>query len=159
MTTVAEALTDGSLRWRRVDDGEWELVDGDETLGRLRGDQVELGDRVLRLSQDRAHIRVTDVARESGIATLRVSSYGVGVIFAANGRLRITRERHIPPTWQITLDIGGPQLLRVAKIGKSLRFRQGADFDEARQGVDLGIVAVLVAVMLVRPALAPAEAA
>lgn len=149
MSTVTEALENGSLRWRRDRDGDWELLADGEVAGRIRDGRVEVDGRVFRLEDRKGQFNVVDVGRGALAARFRVNRSGAAAFALSDRRLRLVRQRGlVPGRWQVTADIGGPQVLRVLKLGKQVRFRTGGAWDDLGAKLDVGLVATLVALAL-----------
>jgi hypothetical protein len=149
VATLEESLAAGKLRWRPRGDGRWELDAGGEKVATLRGDTAEIDGRTFRITTHRGYAQLEDVAREAPVAKLRTLPSGPGVIDVANQRLRIAREGILPLVFQVTVEAGGPQILRMLRMGSTLRLRPGAQPDAGRAS-DLPYVLVLVAVHLLQ---------
>jgi hypothetical protein len=149
VATLEESLAAGKLRWRPRGDDQWELDAGGEKVATLRGDTAEIDGRTFRVTTHRGYVQLEDVGRESPVAKLRTLPSGPGVINVANQRLRIAREGILPLIWQVTVDAGGPQTMRMLRVGHTLRLRPGAQ-PHAGRAADLPYVLVLVAVHLLQ---------
>jgi hypothetical protein len=147
--TVTQALEDGGLRWRRDRDGSWELLADGEVQGRIRAGRIEVDGRVFRLEDRKGEFNVVDTGRGALVARFRVNRSGAAVFTLSDRRLRLIRQRGlVPGRWQVTEDIGGPQVLRVLKLGNQVRFRTGGAWEDRGAMIDVGLVATLVALAL-----------
>lgn len=146
--TVAQALQDGTVTWRaaRRDGTEYELTDGDDTIGRAGLGRFEIDDRTFRLRAQRDQIVFVDEATSDRRAVLRPLSSGPAVLSVGSGRYRLARRGVIPLFWRVTVGLGGPQVLEVLQLPGRLKVRGGdalAQVPPDEQAMLVAAVAVL----------------
>lgn len=132
--TIADAVREQTLQWHRIEGRRpgWELRPGDEVLALVTDDVVEIGDQPYRREAQKERIMALVEQRRGGVvATVRDLSSGPAVISAGSGRYRLSRQGVLPFAWEVTEDLGGPQILEILKLGSLVRVRAGSDVDDA----------------------------
>lgn len=154
--TIADAVRGQTLQWHRIEGRRpgWELRPGDEVLALVTDDVVEIGDRPYRRVAQKGRVMALVEQRRGGVvATVRDMTSGPAVISAGSGRYRLSRQGVLPIGWEVTEDLGGPQILEILKFGSLVRVRAGSDVDEAPDA-ELELLVVLSGMRLLG-ALAP----
>ncbi len=156
---VADHLNESTLTMRpeRGRTGHWDLTVGGESMGRIGDDLVQVDDRRLRLVSLRGHDALMDTVTGATVATLQYRAHGSVAIAVGGRRFRLVREGVLPWFWNVTEDLGGPQILRMLRVGSLVRVRPGADADTVPAAdLDLLLAGVAVAMLDVS---APVDAA
>lgn len=149
MTPIAAALQEGDLTWRSGDLGRFELRRGDEVFASIRDDEVVIEERRMQLRDIRGQKTLFDLSRGARVATLRLVGHHtgrVGAVTLAHHRVRVSKVAVNPFRWEVTDDLGGPQLLVGTKLFGRLRIGAGSDFDPE---MDAGLTAVAMALTAV----------
>lgn len=148
--SAAEHLDENTLTVRPVRgrEGHWTVVAGGETLGHIGGDLIEVGDRRLRLVSRRGHDALVDTVTSATVGTLQRRAHGSVALAVGRRRFRLVREGVLPFFWQATEDLGGPQVLRMLRLGAMIRVQAGADAKAVvADDLDLLLAAVLAAML------------
>lgn len=153
MTTISEALAEGTVTWKRGDGDTWELHGDDEVLGRIDGTRVTLEGRRLDLEHGRGYTAVVDTGRGSRLASMRIVRHGTGRVGQAtlpDRRLRVSKVAVNPFRWRVTDGFGGPELLKVLRFGGRVRIRPGKGLtDETAERLAGDVVVLLVALVTI----------
>lgn len=149
MTAIAAALADGPLTWQAGEHGRFVLRRDDEVFGWIDGTTVVLGERHLELRDVRGEQRTLyDTGRAARVATLRLVGHHtgrVGAVTLPRHRVRVSKVSVNPFKWELTDDLGGPQLLVGTKLFGRMRISRGADFDPDMAAGIAAVVMVLTA--------------
>ena len=150
-------LTTGTTITASASDGGWILASSDGADGRIRGDELELGDITLTLQ--RTGMR-TEFVTGTGVPMLRFDRAGrkATTLTTSSARFRLARQRPRPllQRWLVTRDVHGDALLSVSRTPLGIRVRLD-DVDEVPAGERAALVlGALVEVLEVVPSAAAA---
>lgn len=143
--SIHQSLGSRTLRWRAVRGARpgWELTDGDRTLAVAQVGSVEVEDRLYRTEPQKGRTVLRDVGSGAIVASIRELSSGPATMNVGAGRYRLTRQGVIPGPWEVTEDLGGPQVLDILRLGPVLRIRAGKAIEDAAPA-EVELLAILV---------------
>lgn len=145
-------LHPGSTVTASSEDGGWRLAAGDVD-GRIRGNEIELGDLSLRLQ--RTGMR-SELVRDGRTPVLRVDRAGhkATTLTTSSARFRLARQRPRPllHRWRLTRDVQGETLLTVHRSPLGVRATAADGVDVPGEELVVLALAALLVVLDVEPA-------